>query len=63
MQRYQEVLEESVKGSEFLFDSVDLLEYILDKIGLNRRGSYVDPPKLLNIKKATINPKKKKKLW
>ena len=31
LQRYQEGLEESMKGSEFFFDSVDLLEYKLNK--------------------------------
>ena len=57
LQRYQEGLEESMKGSEFVFDSVDFLEYKLNKIGLNRGGSYVDSPKWLKNKKATINPK------
>ena len=57
LQRYQEGLEESMKGSEFVFDSVDLLEYKLNKIGLNSGGSYVDSPKLLKNKKTIINPK------
>ena len=57
LQRYQEGLEESMKGSEFVFDSVDLLEYKLNKIGLNRGGSYVDSRKWLKNKKAIINPK------
>ena len=57
LQRYQERLEESMKGSEFVFESVDLLEYKLNKIGLNRGGSYVDSLKWLKYKKATINPK------
>ena len=30
-QRYQEGLEESMKGSEFVFDSVDLLNYKFQK--------------------------------
>ena len=38
LQRCQEDLEESMKGSEFVFDSVDLLFYKLHKIKLNRRG-------------------------
>ena len=59
LQRYQERLEESMKGSEFVFESVDLLEYKLNKIGLNRGGSYVDSLKWLKYKKATINPKNK----
>ena len=31
LQRYQEGSEESVKGSEFVFDSGDLLQYKLNK--------------------------------
>ena len=30
---------------------------ILNKISLNRGGSYEDSPRLLKNKKATINPK------
>ena len=45
-QRYQKGLEESVKGSEFIFDS------------LKRTGSsYTNSPEWLKNKKATINPK------
>ena len=40
-----------------VFDSVDLLHYNLHKIRLNRDGPYVDYPKWLKSKKATINPK------
>ena len=57
MQRYQDGLEESVKGSEFIFDSVDLLYYDLNKISLNRGGSYIVSPEWLKRKKATINLK------
>ena len=31
LQRYQEGLEESMRGSEFAFDSVDSLQYNLNK--------------------------------
>ena len=52
LQRYQEGLEESMKGSEFIFDSVDLLHYHLQKTILKRiMLSYVDSPKWLKIKK------------
>ena len=34
--------------------------YKLHKISLNRGGSYIDSPKWLKDKKATINPKNKK---
>ena len=50
MQKYQEELEEKMKGSEFVFDTVDLLHYILNKISLNRGGSYIDSPKWLRKK-------------
>ena len=44
LQRYQRDLEEKLKGSEFVFDSVDLLCYKLHKISLNRNESYIDSP-------------------
>ena len=34
--------------------------YKFHKISLNRGGSYIDSPKWLNSKKATINPRNKK---
>ena len=46
-----------MKGSEFIFDSVDLLYCKFHKISLSRGGSYIDSPKWLKNKTATINPK------
>ena len=46
-----------MKGSEFIFDSVDILYYDLNKVSLSRGGSYIDSPEWLKNKKATINPK------
>ena len=57
LQKYQEGLEESMRGSEFIRDSVDLLCHHLQKIGLKRGASYIDSPEWLENKKATINPK------
>ena len=57
LQKYQEGLEESMRGSEFIFDSVDALHYNLNKVSLSRGGSYIDSPKWLKNKEATINPK------
>ena len=57
LQKYQEGLEESMRGSEFVYDSVDVLYYNLNKVSLSRGGSYIDFPKWLKNKKATINPK------
>ena len=50
LQRCQERLEESKKGSEFIFDSVDVLYYNLNKVSLNRGGSYIDSAKWLKNK-------------
>ena len=44
LRRYQEGLETKIKASSFVFESVDLLHYILHKISLNRGGSYIDSP-------------------
>ena len=55
LQKYQEGLEESVRGSEFVPDSTDLLYNHLQRISLKRGGSYVDSQKWLKNKKATIN--------
>ena len=57
LQRYQEGLEESMRGSEFIFDCVDALYYNINKISLNRGGSYIDSPEWLKNEKTTINPK------
>ena len=60
LQKCQEGLEESMKGSEFVYDSVEALYYNLNKVSLRRGGSYIDSPKWLKNKKATINPQNKK---
>ena len=59
LKKYQEGLEESMRGSEFDYDSVDALYYNLNKVSLSRSGSYIDSFKWLKNKKATINPKDK----
>ena len=60
LQKYQEGLEESMRRSEFVYDSVDVLYYNLNKVSLSRGGSYIDSPKCLKNKKVTINPQNKK---
>ena len=57
LQKYQEELEESIRGSEFVYDSVDELYYNLNKVSLSRGRSYKDSPKWLKNKKTTINSK------
>ena len=45
LQKHQEELEESKRGSEFVYDSVDALYYNPNKVSLSRVGSYIDSPK------------------
>ena len=59
LQNHQKGLEESMRGSKFICDSVDLLYCHLHKISLKRGESYGDSPKWLKDKRATINPKNK----
>ena len=42
--RYQEGLETKTKGSSFIFERIDLLEYHFHKISLNMGSSYVNSP-------------------
>ena len=42
LQKYQARLEERMRGSEFVFNSNDLLHYNLHKISLNTGGSSTD---------------------
>ena len=44
-QKYQEGLEERMKGSEFNFAGVDPLYYKCHKISLNCGGLYIDTSK------------------
>ena len=57
LQKYQEGLEESMRGSEFIIDSVDSLYYSLNKVSLSTSGLYIDSPKWLKNKRTTRNPK------
>ena len=57
LQNYHKDLEETMIGSVFIRDCVDLLYYHLQKISLRRGESDIDSPKWLKNKKTTINPK------
>ena len=51
------------KGSEFVFESVDLLSYHLHKTSLKRGKWYIKSPEWVINKTATINPKNKDKCF
>ena len=61
LQRYQENLQEKMKGSDLAFHGVNYLYYDLNKkrwISISKGGSYTDSPKWLKDKK--INNKSEK---
>ena len=49
-----------MKGSSYIFERTDLLEYHLHKISLNRGSSYIKCDKWLKNKGVKINPKNTK---
>ena len=57
LQKYEENIQEKMKGSDFEFDGVNFLYYDFNKISISRGGSYIDSPQWLKNKKSTINPK------
>ena len=56
LRRYQEGLQEKMRGSDFAFEGVNLMYYDFNKISLNRGGSYIESAKWIKDKKSTINP-------
>ena len=59
IQRYEESLQNKMKGSDFEFDGINFLYYDFNKTSIYRGGSYIDSPKWLKDKRSTINPKYK----
>ena len=57
LQKYEENLQEKMKGSDFEFDGANFLYYDFNKTSIYRGGSYIDSPKWLKDKKSTINSK------
>ena len=59
IQRYEESLQNKMKGSNFEFDGINFLYYDFNKTSIYRGGTYIDSPKWLKEKRSTINPKNK----
>ena len=59
IQRYEESLQNKMKGSDFEFDGINFLYYDFNKTSIYRGGTYIDSPKWLKDKRSTINPKNK----
>ena len=57
LQKYQDNLQNKMKGSDFIFNGINYLHYDLNRITISKGGSYIESPKWLNDKKCTINQK------
>ena len=57
--KYQEKLETSMKGSDFIFDSIQLLYYKCHKKIFKRDGSYIDSPDWIKKKKSNKSKKRR----
>ena len=57
LQRFEENLQNKMRGSEFEFDVINILDYNFNETSIYRGGSYINSPKWLKDKKSTINPK------
>ena len=57
--KYRDKLETSMKGRDFIYDSVQLMycKVKCSKVNFKRGGSYVDSPNWIKNKKATLKPK------
>ena len=47
LQKYEENLQDKMRGSDFEFDGINFLYYNFNKTSINRGGSYIDSPKWL----------------
>ena len=57
LQKYEENLQDKMRGSDFEFDDINFLYYNFNKTSINKGGSYIYSPKWLKDKKSAINPK------
>ena len=58
LRNYREELK-IIKGSDFVFEIAELMDYKLHRVCLTSGGSYIRSPEWLANKKATVNPKNK----
>ena len=57
LQRFEENLQNKMRGSEFEFGGINFFYYSFNKTSIYRGGTDTDSPKWLKDKKSTINPK------
>ena len=57
LQKYQDNLQNKMKGSDFVFDAINCIYYDFNRITISKGGSYIESPKWLKDKKCTVNQK------
>ena len=57
LQKYQDNLQNKMKGSDFIFNGINYLYYDLNRITISKAGSYIESPKWLKDKKCVVNQK------
>ena len=57
LQKYQDNLQNKMKGSDFIFNGINYLYYDLNRITISKGGSYIESPKWLKDKKCCVNQK------
>ena len=57
LQKYQDNLQNKMKGSDFIFNGINYFYYDLNRITISKGGSYIESPKWFKDKKCTVNQK------
>ena len=57
LQKYQDNLQNKMRGSDFVFDAINCIYYDFNRITISKGRSYIESPKWLKDKKCTINIK------
>ena len=57
LKKYQDNLQNKMKGSDFISNEINYLYYDLNRITISKGGSYIESPKWLKDKKCCINQK------
>ena len=57
LQNYNDNLQEKMKGSDFVYSGINYFYYDLNRVSICKGGSYIESPKWLKDKKATVNQK------
>ena len=57
LQRYQDNLNEKMRGSDFIFNGINYLFYDFNRVSISKGGFYIESPKWLKDKKCMVNQK------